>query len=217
MRKPSYNNKHNNNNEWEGERGEQSEGSRYNWLGSSDWRRLSQALHGNSNKTFMLFSVALQLRRLLRLLLLRATCLRRVCYMIATPLSPPPCSGCCLPWQLVRALISILKRLYKIQQAAIQRAKQQRQQQQQTKSSHYLPCYPAPPSTLLLCHPPTWPAQTACLQLRLPHTDCMSLFVVPYTLRPQSQLARQLHIVVCLILCTLGAPYMKTLRLRIHT
>lgn len=34
----------------------------------------------------MLFSVALQLRRLLRLLLLRATCLRRVCYMIATPL-----------------------------------------------------------------------------------------------------------------------------------
>lgn len=121
----------------------------------------------------MLFSVALQrLRRLLRLLLLRATCLRRVCYMIATPLSPHsgPLPGCCLPWQLVRALISILKRLYKIQQAAIQRAKQQ----QQTKSRHYPPCNPAPPNTLLLCHPSTStdcmppvapPTQTACLCL----------------------------------------------------
>lgn len=124
----------------------------------------------------MLFSVALQrLRRLLRLLLLlRATCLRRVCYMIATPLSPHSGSlpGCCLPWQLVRALISILKRLYKIQQAAIQRAKQQ----QQTKSRHNPPCNPAPPhtphcrplppATSTDCMPPVAPpTQTACLCL----------------------------------------------------
>lgn len=152
----------------------------------------------------MLFSVALQrLRRLLRLLLLlRATCLRRVCYMIATPLSPHSgcLPGCCLPWQLVRALISILKRLYKIQQAAIQRAKQQ----QQTKSRHNPPCSPAPPNTPLCRLPST------CHQHRLhasscaSHTDCMSLFVVPYTLRPQTQLARQLHIEVSLVLCTLG-------------
>lgn len=158
----------------------------------------------------MLFSVALQrLRRLLRLLLLRATCLRRMCYMIATPLSPHSGSlpGCCLPWQLVRALISILKRLYKIQQAAIQRAKQQ----QQTKSRHYPPCNPAAHPSL----PPPFhlpPAQTACLQLRLPHrlhvSVCCALYPAASDSAGKATAYRSKPSTV-----HIGAPYMKTLLL----